>query len=94
MPNDDSTTPSGAEEFVSMEIELAAPLDPEQEKNLRDAFAQLDEKTFASSDIGAEKISLSYDPTRMHKDELLGLIEQAGGKLKHVESEGSPLLEE
>ena len=26
MPNDDSTTPSGAEEFVEMEIELAAPL--------------------------------------------------------------------
>ena len=92
MPNDDSTAASGAEEFVEMEIELTAPLDPEQEKNLRTALAQLDEKTFASSDIGAEKISFSYDPTRTHKDDLLGLIEQAGGKLKYVESEGSPLL--
>ena len=59
MPNDGSTAASGAEEFVEMEIELAAPLDPEQEKNLRNALARLDKKTFASSDIGAEKISLS-----------------------------------
>ncbi len=29
MPNDDSTAASGAEEFVEMEIELIAPLDPE-----------------------------------------------------------------
>ncbi|MGI8431735.1 MAG: hypothetical protein ACR2MW_05515 [Chthoniobacterales bacterium] len=92
MPNDDSTPASGAEEFVELEIELAAPLDPEQEKNLRDALALLDGKTFASCDVGPEKISLSYDPTRTHKDDLLGLIEQAGGKVKHVESEGSPLL--
>ncbi len=92
MPTDDATSASGAEEFVSMEIELAAPLDPEQEKNLRDALDRLDGKALAACDLGAERISLSYDPTRTKKEDLLGLIRQAGGKPKQVESEGSPLL--
>ncbi len=92
MPDDASQAASGAEEFVMVEIELAAPLDPEQEKNLRDALERVDEKAFAGSDIGPEKISFTYDPTRTNKEHLLGLIRQAGGQLKHVESEASPLL--
>ncbi len=83
---------SGAEEFVAVEIELTDPLDPEQEKNLRDSLEKINARAFESCDISAEKISLSYDPTRTHKGELLQLIKQAGGKLKHVESESSPLL--
>ncbi len=83
---------SGAEEYITAEIELAAALDPEQEKNLRDALAKLDAQAFDSCDIGAEKISLCYDPTRTSKEALLELIKRAGGKLEHVESEGSPLL--
>ncbi len=83
---------SGAEEFVAAEIELSEPLDPEQEKNLRDALEKIDSRAFASCDLGAGKISLSYDPTRTTKEDLLQLIKQAGGKLEQVESEGSPLL--
>ena len=45
-----------------------------------------------SIDLGPKKISLCYDPTRTKKEDLLQLIEQAGGKLKQVESESSPLL--
>lgn len=93
MPEENSPR-SGAEEFVTAEIELSAPLDPEQEKALRDAFDQFDEQTFASSDISTEKISLTYDPTRTKQGDLLSLIDRIGGKLKHVESEASPLLEE
>lgn len=89
---DDSEKDSGAEEFIAAEIELAEPLDAEQEKNLRDAIAKLDPHALESSDLGPTKISLCYDPTRTSKRELLQLIEQAGGKLKNVESEGSPLL--
>ncbi len=37
---DDSEKLSGAEEYVAAEIELAEPLDPEQEKNLRDALGK------------------------------------------------------
>lgn len=83
---------SGAEEYVDAEIELEQPLDPEQEKALRAAMEQIDPQAFATCDIGAEKISLAYDPTRTNRRAILAAIEQAGGKLKHVETEQSPLL--
>lgn len=89
---DDAEKLSGAEEYIAAEIDLTEPLDPEQEKNLRDALEQLDAQAFDSCDIGPKRISLCYDPTRTSKEELLQLIKQAGGKLEHVESEGSPLL--
>ncbi|MEO8439585.1 MAG: hypothetical protein ABI540_05120 [Spartobacteria bacterium] len=83
---------SGAEEYVSAEIALREPLDPDQERNLRDALAKIDPRAFSSCDIGSEKISLSYDPTRISQESLLQLIRQSGGQLEQVESEGSPLL--
>ena len=93
MPNDsDSHDRSGAEEFVAAEIELATALDPEQEKALRQSLAHLDAEAIDSCDIHAGKISISYDPTRTKKRDLLQLIEAAGGKTKHVESESSPLV--
>jgi copper chaperone CopZ len=91
MPNE-SSNPSGAEEFVTAEVDLSEPLGPEQEKNLRDALERIDGRAFESCDVTASQISVSYDPTRTKKQDLLRLIEEAGGKLKHVESEGSPLL--
>ncbi len=89
---DDSDKLSGAEEYIAAEIELSEPLDPEQEKSVRDALAKLDAHALDSCDISPQKISLCYDPTLTTKDALLAAIKQAGGKLKHVESEGSPLL--
>lgn len=89
---DDFDKLSGAEEYVAAEIELSEPLDPEQEKNLRDTLQKLDPHALDSCDISPEKISLCYDPTLATKEWLLAAIEQAGGKLKRVESEGSPLL--
>lgn len=92
MAEHDDAKLSGAEEYIAAEIELAEPLDPEQEKNLRDALEQIDREAFDSCDIAPTKISLCYDPTRTKKEDLLGLIKRAGGNLKHIESEGSPLL--
>ena len=83
---------SGAEEFVSAEIDPAEPLDPDQEKNLRTALEKIAARAFGSCDISAKRISFSYDPTRTSKEQLLELIRQAGGKPAHIESEGSPLL--
>jgi hypothetical protein len=91
MPND-SKKPSGAEEYISAEIELSDPLDPEQEKALRDSLEKLDPLTFASLDIGEKKISTSYDPTRIAREDLLKIITQFGINLAKVETEGSPLL--
>lgn len=89
---DDPNKLSGAEEYIAVEIELSEPLDPGQEKSLRDALQKLDSQALDSCDIGPEKISLCYDPTRTNKDALLAAIQEAGGKLKQVESESSPLL--
>jgi hypothetical protein len=52
----DSEKDSGAEEYMAAEIELAEALNPEQEKNLRDALAKIDPHALESSDIGAKKI--------------------------------------
>jgi len=83
---------SGAEEYVAVEIQLSERLDPEQETNLRDALEKIDAVSFDSCDIAPEKISFCYDPTRTNQKALLGAIKQAGGKLKQVESSGSPIL--
>ncbi len=89
---DDSDKLSGAEEYVAAEIELTEPLDPDQEKSLRNILAKLDAHAFDSCDISPKKISLGYDPTFTTQKSLLAAIKQAGGKLMHIESEGSPLL--
>jgi hypothetical protein len=81
-----------AEEYIALEVALADPLDPEQERNLRAALEGLAAQAFDSCDIGPKKISLCYDPTRTSKEELLQLVRQVGGKTAPVESEGSPLL--
>jgi hypothetical protein len=83
---------SGAEEFVAVEIELAASLSPEQEKNLRAALGEIDRRAFDSCDIEPEKISLCYDPTRTSKANLLQVIRQTGARLEKVTSEKSPLI--
>ncbi|HXA08743.1 MAG TPA: hypothetical protein VNW28_02105 [Chthoniobacterales bacterium] len=89
---DDSEKLSGAEEYIAVEIELIEALDPDQEKNLRAALEKLEPHAFDSCEIDPRKISLCYDPTRTSQKDLLQLIKQAGGKLKHIESESSPLL--
>ncbi len=89
---DDSEKLSGAEEYIAFEIDLSGALDPDQEKSLRDALARVDPHAFDSCDVGAKKISLCYDPTRTSKKVLLQLIQQSGGKLQHIETEGSPFL--
>ncbi|MGI8890615.1 MAG: hypothetical protein ACR2G0_07510 [Chthoniobacterales bacterium] len=89
--NDDEKKLSGAEEYMAAEVELSEPLAPEQEKQLRDAMDKMEPGAIDSCDIGPKKISLCYDPTRTKKEALLDLIKQAGGKIEHVENEGSPL---
>ena len=89
---DDLNGLSGAEEYVAAEIELSEPLDPDEEKNLRDALEKIDLRAFDSCDIGRKKISLCYDPTRTSKEHLLQIIKRSGGKLEQVKNEGSPLV--
>jgi hypothetical protein len=82
---------SGAEEFVAAEIDLATPLEPEEEKKLRSALREIDPQAFDSCDIAPSKISLCYDPTRTSKGKLLELIRASGARLEKVTTEKSPL---
>ena len=88
---EDSRKLSGAEEFVAIETELTTPLDPDEERGLREALGKLDPQAFDSCDIEPGKISLCYDPTRTSQIDLLQLIRDSGGRLGKVESEKSPL---
>jgi hypothetical protein len=92
MADDESEKLSGAEEYIAVEIALAESLDPDHEKNLREDLGRIDPRAFESCEIRPESISLSYDPTRTTKRALLAAIQRVGGKLKHIESESSPLL--
>lgn len=89
---DDSDKLSGAEEYITAQIDLTEKLDPEQEKSLRDALEKFGTFALVSRDVGVRKILLCYDPTRTSQKKLVEVIKQAGGRLEHIESEGSPLL--
>ena len=93
MPND-SENLSGAEEYVAVEIELNAPLDPDQEKNLRDELGKIDPQALDSCTITPKKVSLCYDPTRTSRNQIITLVQQIGGKPQDVEIAASPLLEQ
>jgi hypothetical protein len=90
--SDEKGSRTGAEEYVELDIELEEPLSPEQEKSFCEAVGKIDSRAFESCDIAPSKIALCYDPTRTNREALLGLIKRAGGKLKQVEIEISPLL--
>jgi hypothetical protein len=90
---DDSVQPSGAEEYVAIEIELTTPLDPEQERELRKALGGLGSRAFDSCQIDAGKISISHDPTRVSNQELVRMVERVGGRPGKVTSAGSPLAD-
>jgi len=91
MPKD-SENNSGAEEYVGIDVELEAPLDPDQEKNLRGELGKIDPHALDSCAIDPKKISVCYDPTRTSKHEILQLIRQVGGQPQDVEIAVSPLL--
>jgi hypothetical protein len=82
---------SGAEEYISAEIEAAKEICPTEEKAIREAVTN--SKAIRGDSLGIEgrKVTLYYDPTRMTKDELTKLIVQAGAKPSDVQTERAPL---
>lgn len=84
---------SGAEEYVSLAVELERSLDPEQEKSLRDALLRMEnEAVIASFDIGPEKVSVCYDPTKTSEKELTQLISWAGDQNGDKDVQWTPYM--
>ncbi len=83
---------SGAEEFVSVEMELADRLGPEAEKAVREALDKVESGTIDSLNVDERKISVCYDPTRISREQLTKLVSQAGAKPKEIQTDRAPLL--
>ena len=83
---------SGAEEFVSLEIELAEQLAPGAEQAVREALDKVENGAIDSLNVDEKKISVCYDPTRISREQLTKLISQAGAKPKEIQTNRAPLL--
>ncbi len=81
---------SGAEEYISAEIDLAHELDPEQEKNLRAALEKRGGVRRDSLSLSGQRITVYYDPAQMTQDELVALIQQAGAQMSDVQTQRAP----
>ena len=83
---------SGAEEYVSLSIQIAKPIDPKSEKNVRETAEKADGVLADSLHIGEKTLTICYDPVRIGKDEVINLLKQAGAELDSVQTDRAPLL--
>ena len=89
---DEAKNLSGAEEYVSLSIQTARPIDPKAEKNVREAVDKADGVLADSLHISEKTLTICYDPVRIGKDEVINLLKQAGAELASVQSDRAPLL--
>ena len=90
--SDEAKNLSGAEEYVSLSIEIAKPIDPKAEKNVREAVDKTDGVLADSLHIGEKTLTICYDPVRIGKDEVINLLKQAGAEFESVQTHRAPLL--
>jgi hypothetical protein len=91
--NNNKIGASGAEEHVSLAVKLEHPLNPEQEKSLRDALLRMEnEGAVASFGIEHNEVSVCYDPTKTSEKELTQLISWADGEAGDKEVQWTPYV--
>ena len=83
---------SGAEEYVSLSIQIAKPIDPKSEKNVQETAEKADGVLADSLHITEKMLTICYDPVRIGKDEVINLLKQAGAELDSVQTDRAPLL--
>ena len=83
---------SGAEEYVSLSIEIAKPIDPKAEKNVRETVEKADGVLADSLHITEKTLTICYDPVRISKDEVMNLLKQAGTEFENARTDRAPLL--
>ena len=84
--------PSGAEEYVSLSIQIAKPIDPMGEKNVRQTVEKADGVLANSLHITEKTLTICYDPVRIGRDEVINLLKQAGTQFESVQTDRAPLL--
>jgi len=90
--DDEAKNLSGAEEYVSLSIEIAKPIDAKTEKNIREAVEKADGILDDSLHLTEKTITICYDPVRLGKDEVVNLLKQAGAEFDSVQADRAPLL--
>ena len=83
---------SGAEEYVSLSIDIAKPIDPKAEKNVRETAEKADGVLADSLHITEKTLTICYDPVRISKDEVMNLLKQAGTEFENARTDRAPLL--
>ena len=90
--SDEANSVSGAEEYVSLSMQMAKPIDPKGEQNIREAVEKADGVLADSLHLSEKTLTICYDPVRIGKDEVINLLKQAGAELASVQSDRAPLL--
>jgi hypothetical protein len=83
---------SGAEEYVSLAVEIKELINPAIEKTVRDVVGKADGVLPDSLHLSEKTITVCYDPARISKEELTNLLKQAGVELKTAQTDRAPLL--
>ena len=83
---------SGAEEYVSLSIDIAKPIDPKAEKNVRETVEKADGVLADSLHMTEKTLTICYDPVRISKDEVMNLLKQAGTEFENPRTDRAPLL--
>jgi hypothetical protein len=89
---EDTKNLSGAEEYVSLSVKIAKPINPKAEKNVREAVDRANGVLADSLHITEKTLTICYDPARIGKDEVINLLKQAGVELENVQTDRAPLL--
>jgi hypothetical protein len=83
---------SGAEEYISLSIQIAKPIDPKGEKNVRETVEKADGILADSLHISEKGLTICYDPAKIGKDEVINLLKQAGAEFDSVQTDRAPFL--
>jgi hypothetical protein len=89
---DEAKNLSGAEEYVSLSVEIKELINASIETNIRDAVGKADGVLPDSLHLSEKTITVCYDPARISKEELTNLLKQAGVELKTAQTDRPPLL--
>ena len=89
---DEAKNLSGAEEYISLAVEIEGTIAPTIEKSVREVVTKADGVLPDSLHLSEKRITLCYDPTRISKEELMSLLKQAGVALKTAQTNRAPLL--
>lgn len=81
---------SGAEEYISAEIDLEHELNPEQEKALREVIEKRPGLRHDALSLSGKRITVYYDPAQVSREDLVAMVKQGGADASDVQTQRAP----